>query len=190
MKTYGIAGLLLFATFFTITSFMSCDDSLEDSIPNETLLLTEAEQSNLLFMREEEKLARDVYIHFYEKYEINIFSNISSSEQYHMDAVLVIMEKYGVEDPASDENGVFANPTIPELYDSLISKGDVSSVDALKASATIEDVDIRDLRVSIAATSKDDLIKLYEMMIRISFLRQKLKSNSSILVAVTEIQII
>ncbi|MCL4170722.1 UNVERIFIED_CONTAM: hypothetical protein GTU68_045857 [Idotea baltica] len=115
-------------------------------------------------MREEEKLARDVYLYFYDKYELNIFNNIAASEQKHMDAVGTIMEKYGVEDPASNESGVFTNTTLQQLYDDLIAQGDASLVEALKVGATIEDVDIRDLDDAMSGTTKTDLIDMYEML--------------------------
>lgn len=161
MKKIGITGLLLFAILLTSISFTSCEDS---SVDNETISLTENEKTNLQFMREEEKLARDVYIHFDEKYDLNIFNNISTSEQYHMDAVLEIMEKYELDDPSSSELGVFSNASLQELYDDLISKGNVSLVEALKVGATIEDLDIKDLDESLGATSKDDIINMYELL--------------------------
>lgn len=164
MKNFGITGLLFFALFFTSAGFVSCDESSEDNLPNDTISLTEDERTNLLFMREEEKLARDVYLHFSDEYELNIFKNISSSEQYHMDAVLEIMEKYGLEDPTSNERGVFTNADLQELYDDLISKGEASLIDALTVGATIEDVDIRDLNNAKETTSRDDLINMYEML--------------------------
>ena len=131
---------------------------------DDVVSLTEDEKTNLLFMREEEKLARDVYLYFYDKYELKMFNNIASSEQAHMNAVLTIMEKYGVEDPTSSELGVFTNTDLQQMYDDLIAQGDASLVDALTVGATIEDVDIRDLENAINATSKTDIINMYEML--------------------------
>ncbi len=164
MKNLKISSLLLFALFFAMAGFTSCDDSKDDVIPEPVLSLTEDEEANLQFMREEEKLARDVYLYLHEKYGTNIFNNIASSEQTHMDAVLTIMEKYGVEDPASNELGVFSNATLQQLYNDLTTQGDISLIDALTVGATIEDVDIRDLGDAIDATSKTDLIDMYEML--------------------------
>lgn len=164
MKNFRISSLLIIALFFVVAAFPSCDESDNDVLPNTVLTLTEDEKANLLFMREEEKLARDVYLYFHDKYGLNIFSNIASSEQTHMNAVLTIMEKYGVEDPVSNELGVFTNATLQQLYDDLIAQGDASLVDALRGGATIEDVDIRDLDNVIETTSKTDLIALYGML--------------------------
>ena len=64
--------------------------------------LTQAEIDALWFMREEEKLARDVYLVLAEKWDLGLFWNIAESEQQHMDAVLKLLKKYGLEDPAGD----------------------------------------------------------------------------------------
>lgn len=164
MKNFGTLSLLLFALLFVTAGMSSCDKSNDNISPEPEISLTEVEIVNLQFMREEEKLARDVHLYFYDKYELNIFNNIASSEQKHMDAVGTILEKYGVEDPASNESGVFTNATLQQLYDDLIAQGDASLVEALKVGATIEDVDIRDLDDAISGTTKTDLIEMYEML--------------------------
>jgi len=163
MKYFGKTGFIIFALLLVSTGFIACDDADEND-PDVTISLTEDEKSNLLFMREEEKLARDVYIYLDEKYSMNIFSNISASEQVHMDEVLVIMDQYGIEDPTSNEMGVFNDQTLQELYNDLIDLGNKSLVDALNVGATIEDVDIRDLNDALAASDKADIIDLFELL--------------------------
>ena len=56
--------------------------------------LTESEIQGILFMREEEKLARDVYLALAERWDMNVFSNIARSEQTHMDSVLTLIELF------------------------------------------------------------------------------------------------
>ena len=163
MRYLGITGFMIFALIMVSTGFIACDDGDEiDEIV--TFQLTEDEKSYLLFMREEEKLARDVYVYLNDRYSINVFSNISSSEQTHMNLVLDILKEYGIEDPAPNEPGVFNDESLQELYNDLIAQGSKSLVDALKVGATIEDVDIRDLGEALAATTKPDLIDLYEQL--------------------------
>ncbi len=109
--------------------------------------LSEKEIEGLVFMREEEKLARDVYIKLYEKWTLMPFKNISKSEQAHMDAVLSLLNKYNLDDPAEgNENGVFKNNELQELYDQLIERGLKSATEALQVGALIEEVDIIDLQ--------------------------------------------
>ncbi len=129
--------------------------------------ITTEEKEDLLFMREEEKLARDVYITLYEKWGDKIFNNISKSESRHMIAVKSILDKYQIEDPVlSDEIGVFQNQDLQNLYNDLVAKGMNSLQDALEVGTTIEDVDIRDLHTAIAHTNNEDIKFVYENLMR------------------------
>ena len=108
--------------------------------------ISENESESMIFMREEEKLARDVYINLYERYGIKVFNNISKSEQTHMDAIKYLLEKYSIDDPVeTDVKGVFKNQELQILYNQLIEQGNKSEIDALKSGALIEEVDINDL---------------------------------------------
>lgn len=124
-------------------------------------VVTEDEAVDLLFMREEEKLARDVYITLYAQWGNRVFNNISRSEQQHTDAVLGLIKKYGLIDPALDGIGEFANSELQDLYDVLIAKGNVSALEALKVGALIEEVDIEDIILSMARTDNADILKVY-----------------------------
>jgi|GEM_PF-664213 len=119
--------------------------------------LSEAEKEALRFMREEEKMARDVYLMLYEKWELPIFNNISQSEQRHMDVIGCLLEKYEMADPAKDkEVGAFTNTEVQDLYDQLIASGYKSLEDALLAGATIEDRDIYDLNQALGDEEVDN----------------------------------
>ena len=129
--------------------------------------LTQSEKDGLIQMREEEKLARDVYLKMEERWGAKIFSNIVLSEQRHMDTVLKMLIKYGVDDPALPEVGEFTPSSgLQDMYDDLVAKGSKSLQDALIVGATIEDLDIKDLDVIIKeATDVEvphyDLISAY-----------------------------
>ncbi len=136
-----------------------------DTLPLEPL--SDEERSGLIQMREEEKLARDVYIYLYQKWSLKPFSNISSSEQMHMDAVLALLNKYAIPDPAKDKlPGVFSSPALQALYNSLIEKGNTSLVDALTVGATIEDLDIYDLKGLVEKTDNKDILLVYDNLAR------------------------
>lgn len=110
--------------------------------------LDESTVEGLLWMREEEKLARDVYLTLSERWDLPIFANIAGSEQTHTDAVGDLLELYGIPDPmAVDLAGVFVDPAIQALYDRLVVQGSRSLTDALIVGAAIEDMDIVDLRL-------------------------------------------
>ena len=123
-------------------------------------VLTEAEAHDLLFMREEEKLARDVYITLYAEWGVRVFDNISQSEQTHMDKLLGLLDTYGLEDPILDF-GKFADTELQDLYDTLVSAGLQSRLDALMVGALIEEVDIEDIVLAMDRTDKTDILNVY-----------------------------
>lgn len=113
-------------------------------------VLTEKEATDLVFLREEEKLARDVYLALFDAWKIQIFINISSSEQRHMNAVANLLDKYGQDDPVIDDTpGVFSNGDLEMLYGSLLEKGILSLQDALEVGVIIEEMDIHDIEVEM-----------------------------------------
>ncbi len=130
--------------------------------------LSDQEIDDLVFMGEEEKLARDVYITLYEKWGHPVFSNISHAEQRHMDSLAGLLYKYGIADPVLDEDDVggFENEVLADLYDYLIGEGVKSLPDALKQGAWIEEIDIRDLLVAIEESRHSDLTQAYENLMR------------------------
>lgn len=154
----------------TILSFvliLSC--SKEDSVDNEDIFLAETtlsqnEKDDLLFLREEEKLARDVYLYSFDKYGTLIFKNIASSESSHMNSVLMILNTYNLEDPAFESRGIFKNTELQEIYNQLTILSDKSLLDALKVGNIIEDLDIRDLGLNEKRTEKSDLLNLYQLL--------------------------
>jgi hypothetical protein len=108
--------------------------------------LNDSEKLSLMHMREEEKLAYDVYITFFAKYNKSIFQNIAESENTHKTAVLTLLSKYSMADPVNQNAvGVFQDSSLQALYHALILEGYKSELNALKVGATIEDLDIYDL---------------------------------------------
>ena len=120
--------------------------------------LDSVEITGILQMREEEKLARDVYQYLYEKWNLPIFSNIAKAEATHMKAVGLLISRYNLKDPIkSDIPGKYTSTEIQKLYNDLTSEGSKSLIDALKIGATIEDLDIKDLEEFISKTDNDDI---------------------------------
>ena len=114
--------------------------------------------ATLLFIREEEKLARDVYLAMADRWGLDVFENIAASEQRHMDAVLGLLDARDLEDPVgSNPAGVFRDEALQSLYDELVYRGLASAGEALLVGADIEDLDIRDLRSAIAATEDSEV---------------------------------
>ena len=132
-----------------------------------TVALTADEQKSLIFMREEEKLARDVYLVLYDKWQLAEFNNIAASEQKHMDAINRLLVRYGIPDPvAGNINGVFTNPELQALYDTLIEQGSRSLEKALRVGVLIEETDIADLQEGLAGTTRNDITNVYSNLLK------------------------
>lgn len=130
--------------------------------PNTAAALTSVEMEGLIYMREEEKLARDVYLALYDMWGMPVFQNIAGSEQAHMDSVLMLLDQYDLEDPAAGKDpGEFTNPLFQSLYEQLVGQGSLTQADALKVGATIEELDIVDLEERLAQTNNEYIIRVY-----------------------------
>lgn len=127
--------------------------------------LSQAEAEALVYMVEEEKLARDVYNELYKLWGNSTFTNIAASEQTHIDAIKNLLSIYGLEDPSSTQPGVFTNPELQELYTQQVETGSQSLADALKVGAAIEEVDILDLQDGLAQTDNADIQQVFESLL-------------------------
>jgi len=130
-------------------------------------VLSAAEEEALYWMLEEEKLARDVYLAMFDLWGLRTFENIAVSEARHMEAVLGLIEVYGLEDPVVDATpGSFGDPRLAALYEELVSRGAESLVEALTVGALIEDLDILDLEERLGATDRANIIRVFENLRR------------------------
>lgn len=131
--------------------------------------LTSAEKNAVVFMREEEKLARDVYTKLYAKWKTSIFSNIAASEATHMQSVKVLLDRYKVADPVGkNAAGVFTNPELQAAYNSLVAQGSKSLTDAYKVGVTIEKLDIEDLQALLPISKHADVTQVAKNLLRAS----------------------
>ena len=127
------------------------------SLADVTLTLDADEASHLIFMREEEKLARDVYLAFAEMYPSQgVFSTIATkSEQTHTDTMRDRLDQFNLPDPNPDTNnlpaslGVFTGAEwgwyFTEKYNELVESGSESELAALYVGALIEELDMHDI---------------------------------------------
>ncbi|WP_445715063.1 DUF2202 domain-containing protein [Flavobacterium sp.] len=145
------------AIVIALLSF-SCSD--DDNNSNSTSL-SQQEKDGLLFMLEEEKLARDTYIYMNNLWGLNQFNNIKNSEQSHMDAIVSILEQNDIEYTILPQ-GEFSYQNLQDLYNQFVIDGQVSSESALQIGATIEDLDIVDLEDYINDSTNAVLISTYE----------------------------
>ena len=164
--------MLMTAFFFTLagleTGIAGSAVVSEDGAINVLIPLSEDEEADLLFMREEEKLARDVYLLMALKWNLNTFTKIATSEQRHMDAVKNLLNTYNLTDPVDDESipDNFKEESLNVLYDDFLLRGDMSLGAALLVGAEIEEIDILDLQAvqERANPEHTDIIGTYESL--------------------------
>lgn len=124
--------------------------------------LDETEKKGLLLMREEEKLARDVYLNLYEKWNLKTFYNIAQSERTHMEAIKTLLDRYDLKDPVGEDIiGVIESEKLQGLYNELAAQGSESLEQALKVAALIEELDIYDLKELLSKTDNNDIKIVY-----------------------------
>ncbi len=147
---------------------IAADDALIQLIncpTTTTEVLTGDEKSGLLLMREEEKLAHDVYVYFYKKFNHRVFNNISKSETQHKEAVLRMIKLFGLSDSATTKEGEYNNVEIQALYNSLIAQGNTLNA-ALATGAYIEEYDIKDLQDLLTVTQNSSVKRVYTNLLR------------------------
>lgn len=147
-----------------------------DGMRGSAVMTTEAgvldsdEVKDLLFMREEEKMARDVYETMFDKYPTaSVFARIAISEQAHMDSMQRMIDRYDLTDPVVDDTvGVFQDKGLQNTYNGLVAKGNNSLKDALMVGALIEEIDINDLKHAMLETDESALDFSYGNLMRAS----------------------
>lgn len=159
MKSNLILASAMIIALFTV----SCDDNESNNTVSNTNSLTEEEKVGLLFMLEEEKLARDTYIYMNNLWSLNQFNNIKNSEQTHMNAIKTILDQNNIDYIILPE-GQFDNENLQNLYNQFVIDGQVSSSNALQIGATIEDLDIVDLEDYINESTNQVLISTYQSL--------------------------
>ncbi len=131
--------------------------------------LDSAERATLLAMREEEKLAHDVYVTLGAETGLAVFTRIASSEVRHERAIERLLTRYGVVDPTDGLGvGEFASARFQSLYDELVAEGSASRRAALGVGVRIETLDIRDLQAAIRRSDEPQLDRTYESLLAAS----------------------
>jgi len=137
--------------------------------PSPAAELSATEAEGLAFMREEEKLAHDLYTELYDLYGLPVFANIARSESQHMQVMLDLLESYGLEDPAADKApGEFREPALQTLYNDLLARAQASQEEALCVAALVEETDILDLQQRMAQTEQAHIVTAYSRLLQAS----------------------
>jgi len=157
----------------SLTGYFGEDGLTCRYVPEVFQQATEEEISMLTHLKEEEKLARDVYMALGEKWGIPVFNNIASSEERHLQAVISLLRVFSPADTVVHAPGIFSIPDLQDLYTELVAKGSSSLADALVAGATIEDLDISDLMDNLDKTDNEYIEFVFNNLKRGSYNHMK-----------------
>ena len=159
LKTVTILIVVVSIPFIT-----SCSDSKNDTNQSiNTIDLSDTDIEALLFMLEEEKLARDTYEFLDSEWGLIQFANIKISEQSHMDAIITLLERSKTPYTILPY-GEFEDDHLQDYYNQFVENGQLSQANALQIGATIEDLDIVDLQEFINDAESPSVIKVFESL--------------------------
>ncbi len=151
----------------TVTSSNTYTGSVVNNTP--VYSLSEEMKDDLVFMYQEEKVARDVYRKLGDIWGERVFLNIQNAEQRHMDSIRGLLEKYNIPVPVIDDTeGQFENGELQGLYDMLVAQGENSLIDALNVGVLVEETDIADLQARMGGVP-DDVQAVYESLLNGSY---------------------
>jgi hypothetical protein len=128
--------------------------------------LSETEIAALLKMKEEEKLARDIYSSMYQKWNSQIFSRISAAENNHLNAINLLIKNYGLADSLIGDAGIFSNIDIQDLYNQLVISASGSIDEAYRTGALVEEMDIKDLTESLLNVSNENVVLVFDNLLK------------------------
>jgi len=157
IKIVKIVFLILSVLFIT-----SCSDTNNNQSIN-TIKLSDSDREALLFMLEEEKLARDTYEFLDSEWGLIQFANIKISEQSHMDAIITLLERSKTPFTILPY-GEFEDDHLQDYYNQFVENGQLSQANALQIGATIEDLDIVDLQEFIDHVDSPSVIEVFESL--------------------------
>jgi hypothetical protein len=130
--------------------------------------LNETETADIIYLQEAEKVQRDIYLFFTQRFQtIPLFNQMAQAANRSMSVDNVILERYGIPNPELQAWGTFTNKKLQVIYDKVTGEGS-SPVNALKASATSEDLHIADLNAALGRTDNDDLKFIYNQQLVLS----------------------
>jgi hypothetical protein len=131
--------------------------------------LSESEAEAIYYLREVEKLARDVFLVLDERWDVEGLRCVAEGEDTHTEAIKALIDRYRLWDPSSVTwDGYYNNEELLALYRQFKRQGERSLVDAIKVGVMVEEISILDLREYRAETDDEDLQMVYENLLRAS----------------------
>lgn len=110
--------------------------------------------ADLVFGVEEERVAHDLYVAAFERWNLGVFDRISAAETQHEAAFVLLAASVKVALPPA-VRGVYATAELQSMYQQLLALVSESAPAALRAGALVEETDIVELRRMIATVQDD-----------------------------------
>ncbi|OIP98697.1 MAG: hypothetical protein AUK35_10740 [Zetaproteobacteria bacterium CG2_30_46_52] len=158
--------VLLWVSISTLSLLSACGGQTSSS----SMPLTADEEAGLVYMREEEELARDLYLDIFDlKPALTVFQTISNnSETQHAAKMLTLLNTYQVNDPSTGLRYTYTDPALQAMYTQLLSNAaGGNDVAALKVGALVEEVDIQDIneKKAMVDAAHQDIITTYDNLL-------------------------
>ncbi len=128
---------------------------------------TGTDEKMLIKMLSEKKMTCDLYAEFYQRWQLEVFSDVNESEAIHMQRIQELLAKYNITLPDEKLNSVkgkYTDKDIQKLYDDYTVKGCISDLCALNTAALMEEEDLTMLRERIKNQSEEMIIKVFAQM--------------------------
>lgn len=127
--------------------------------------LGENQRQDMRDQWEQEKLARDVYEVFAQRYGARVFVRLSTAEQRHMDALEALLKKYGEALPsARDAKGVYSKDELTGRYNEALQDGSASLGSAARVGLALEEGDTQALQAA-ADRAQPDAHSVFEHLL-------------------------
>jgi hypothetical protein len=158
-----ISAIVLF-WLATIVSAVTCM-AAEKGQPDKNAGFDADALDALRYIREEVKLARDLYKALAGIWQLDVFKKAVNSKQSLMDAVSYLLKQHGIDEP-EEAACKYANADLRELYSYLIDQGKVSRNNAIDVTILIEQTVIADLNDVILQTNEKDVQKVLTLLMK------------------------
>ena len=131
-------------------------ESMISELPAQELSAKEIRQ--LRYFLEAQKLLRDVYAKFYTRWHLHDFQKFKRTKHRQLQAWLHLFEKYDLSPALELQSfGLFSNNTLQKLYTNFTMTGRLSLFEALRTSATMEDLNIYTAFDFLGLTDNQDI---------------------------------
>lgn len=125
------------------------------------------EQRDLQRIREQRKLARDLYWDLAKHWGSLVLVRLGAAEQTHLNTLDTLLDHYGLSDPvAGHAVGESGDPKFQALHVQIVEVGHRSEMAASQAGLLVEEMSLSDLAAARARTRQPEIAAVYDDLLR------------------------